>query len=468
MADSNNKVVMGERVTKALIEAEKKEFKDLDLQSVVSDLIQVGGFIRIAYTAAAGAPPTPEAHKIKMTIKDLGFNIAELCSRSSVTIVDFGASTKIILQELESTYEFLLEGYENMAVLSMASLAEHAKKMAAAALELHKECVSQRDRVKEAIRSCEFEKAREEQEQLRLAEKERELKRKLESLQEDIKRIALDEHNTRERRKKYQELEDKEIHNMKSDLFEIVTFGLFGGTMRDARERADRFKDKAEEELLRERAFYDMRRCSIQRRDEMASKIESCKGQQADTEIAIGCLHEACSSLNDLVVVLFRAAEFWQKLQKHCERLSEDSVKSMIKEGMNFNTREERLKFWTSKVFKTRATSFYVKWAALHEVCIEYGRQIDFTKEELFRYISENPMRSEARERLPALTHEYRVILKEELQRMVADRPRDRVQNAQLPPPLPPPPADDEGEVEVVEEAVQRGDQSEEERGRDN
>ena len=148
---------------------------------------------------------------------------------------------------------------------------------------------------------------------------------------------------------------------MRSDFFEIVTFGLFGSAMKDARKRADRFRDKAAEEHLREREFYDMRRAGIQRRDEMASKIESCKDRQNDTEIAISCLHEACTSLNDLVVVLFRAAEFWQKMQRHCERLSQDSVKSMIREGMNFNTREERLKFWTSKEFKLRATSYYIK-----------------------------------------------------------------------------------------------------------
>ena len=60
-----------------------------------------------------------------------------------------------------------------------------------------------------------------------------------------------------------------------------------------------------------------MRSAGIQRRDEMASKLESCKDQQNDTKIATSCLHEAYSSMNDLAAVLFRAAEFWQKLQRH-------------------------------------------------------------------------------------------------------------------------------------------------------
>lgn len=123
----------------ALVLQERKNLSlngSLDLRTLVTDLAQVGGFIRIAYYATAGAGPSEDMHKLQMQIQNLGFEITDLCAKSAVTVSNFSRTTRTILQELKGAYQFLLDGFEDMAIDRIAGLSVLANKMANAALEL--------------------------------------------------------------------------------------------------------------------------------------------------------------------------------------------------------------------------------------------------------------------------------------------------------------------------------------------
>ena len=92
----------------------------LDLQSLVDDLGKLGSFIRVAYNGVAGH--TEE----QIQVQNVGYKVTELADKSAVTVYQFKGASQNILQELKSTYQYLLDGYDDMALKTLSMMTNTA------------------------------------------------------------------------------------------------------------------------------------------------------------------------------------------------------------------------------------------------------------------------------------------------------------------------------------------------------
>uniref|UniRef100_A0A1X7SER1 Uncharacterized protein n=1 Tax=Amphimedon queenslandica TaxID=400682 RepID=A0A1X7SER1_AMPQE len=121
-----------------LVLAQKRELTDtLDLEKLVEYIGQVGKFIKIAYNGVNTAGP--RFTDIQIKVQSLGYDITKLCNKSSVTIDNFRRTAETVSSTLESVYLFLLDGFDDAALMSVASLGKMAEKMTKLASELEKE-----------------------------------------------------------------------------------------------------------------------------------------------------------------------------------------------------------------------------------------------------------------------------------------------------------------------------------------
>lgn len=447
----------------------------LDLKTLVTDLAQVGGFIRIAYYATAGAGPSEDIHKLQMQIQDLGFEITDLCAKSAVTVSNFSRTTRIILQELKGAYQFLLDGFEDMAIDSIAGLSDLAKKMADAALELKKAFEEEQKKVIVALQNTQGTQLKEDLEKEKMKKKQRVLNLKTESQKEIIEETKADLDKVTKEREKYEEKEDKEIKSLKTGPLEIFTrvltsatglvIGAVAGTVsggpaggvvggiggmsaasqathqifeekhKNTAKRAEMYRVKALESLKHQKELSKERQEKIQQRDDFLAQIEVSKDRQMDAFVAIKFLHQAIGALKELANVMHRASIFWLELQHHCQHLAEHSIKSQIENALERYTVEKRGRFWTSYGFKSSAVTYYAQWVALNSMCNEYMGYLKITQEELYRYIQENPTREKAAGTIQELIKNYRDDLKKEQENImkndcIGDAKREMLEGA--------------------------------------
>ena len=76
----------------------------VDLDSLVTDLSMVGKFTRIAYNGVAGYT------ELQIKIRRIGVNVSQLCDKSAMTVGKFLQTSEAILQDLQTTYQFLIDG----------------------------------------------------------------------------------------------------------------------------------------------------------------------------------------------------------------------------------------------------------------------------------------------------------------------------------------------------------------------
>ena len=409
-----------------LVKLEKEELVGsniLSLKTLVTDLGRVGEFIKIAYNAtlSAGISGDERIHQLHLQIRSLGSGITDLCGLSAVTVSNFRSTTRTILQELKSAYQYLLDGFEDMAVDCMENLSTLAHKMAKAAEKLQKEIKQQEENVAKALDDSKTASFLEEKEIKRLEALREKREKEIKTLDEEIARTQEEEETAKKARMDLEQKELDEIKNIKTGIFEsignMIIDGagtkLFGGHKQDARERKAMYEKMAANKHEEEKKIREERKAHLHQQQAFLSEMKSCEMQESNAAQAVQFLHAACGALQELEVVMKRAALFWMKLHQHCKDLAEESVKKRIEKGMKY-PESKRLMFWTSNGFKEQAVAYYAKWAALHSMCHEYMGYIEQTQEQLYNYLRENPTREEARENLPALISKYESSLSEE------------------------------------------------------
>lgn len=416
----------------ALVVDEKKDLLGaLDLKALVDHLGHVGSFIRIAYNGVGAAGP--RFQDLQIEIQRLGYDITKLCDKSAATIASFQSTARTVLVELKATYQYLLDGLEEMSVFTLSSLADLAGKMAAAALELQRDFESQerkvittlettqRTRGKEVVRIEELQEERAKMEhnkqvQAKLIEEHRKL-----------------EEEARKERLYYERKEDKELSKKFGGL---LKFGLrlvtatvtstcgpwlgealqqaFDEDKQDSAKRADAWKRKSLQKLEIEKEQRQLRHEALQKMADFTFQIQHLDREGNVAEIAVKALHEASGALKYLSVIMLQAASFWQQLQKHCQMLASPQIQKEIDHVMEVYSEkpEVRKKVWESNGFKTKAVLYYAKWVALYSICGKYLQQIQLTRKDLYQYIVENPTYDESRRRLHDLAAEFTDVLK--------------------------------------------------------
>ena len=407
----------------------------LDLQSLVDDLGKLVNFIRVAYNGVAGNT------EVQIKVQRVGYKIAMLADKSAITVYQFKSASQSVLQELKGTYQYLLDGLEEMALETLSMLTEEAAAMVMAADELHSDFEKATDDVRDALENTQKAKGAEEEEK-KTREKERQ------EFESRVKQAGQRQKNALEAEAKAQALydqaqarEDKAMDKQDSLLSALAS--VFTGTISAAKGAATRNVQKAAEEMKKIGSGYieamkmanqekmkhldelqkerEVRQKAIVEWIEFAEKIKRCEDDNKLAEAAIEALHGSIGALKSLSAIMMKATVFWQQMKSHCESLAKREMQRSVETAMKY-PEEKRLKVWTSKGFKEKAVQYYSKWVALDDVCGVYMLQIRDTSQHLYNYLTENPTIEQAKNNVRQLATEFAKDLKQAQGKLAEDQ----------------------------------------------
>ncbi len=393
--------------------------KNVDVETLATDLGRVGGFIRIAYNGVGAAGSQFTTQQVK--IQRLGYDISKLCDKSAVIIVKFKEASRSIVIDLQATYAYLLDNLEEIAVDTLSAVSKIAEQMEKEALELKSEFYCEADKVLAILDDTEEAKGNFDRQKIE-KEKERE-KFKAEKKKEKqlIKEKQAKETEAEIRRKKLEGEED-EATALIGDISGQWSFlkELFNGLIAtkhfkaDGEEKAATIRKQRLEALKEEQAIREERHAAIVRMSDFTVKIKQCKTEKNMSKFAVEALHEAAGALKHLSVVMNKAAQFWKQMQVHCSLIEESNMKSQVELALKTYAEDKRRKLWTSNGFKVKAMRFYAKWVALHGVCDFYMKGIKETQQELYKYLTENPTWEESHDNLQKMAENFYAVLQED------------------------------------------------------
>ena len=408
----------------------------IDLEALVDDLGRLGNCVRIAYHSVAGFTD------LQIEIQRIGYDVTKLCDKSAITVGKFKNASATVLSSLKSTYEFLLDSFEDMALDTLADVADTAKGMAIAAEELRRDFDSQASKVIEALEKTQKTQDTEDKKKKKL-EKERsemeEKKVKQEKLQEEaLKAQQKAEFLAREADAKENQaiqtlmsIKEEERHRDENTGFWRKLANAFSGQSErntaaltaNLRTNEDKAKAAREEKLKHleiMRQQQEMRSRALAELAEYIKKIENLTNEENQVEMAIDALQKAIEALKSLAAIMMQAALFWQQLQAHCEFLAKEDMKKMIEKAQKL-PEPRRLKFWNSAGFINKAVQYYAGWVALDHVCGIYMERIRLTQRELYTYIQEALRPDEARKKVKELAKNFAADL-ESQQKAIAEK----------------------------------------------
>ena len=89
------------------------------------------------------------------------------------------------------------------------------------------------------------------------------------------------------------------------------------------------------------------------------------------------------------------ASNFWRKVGKHCEDISQNVLNTQIQSISNTDN-STRQRMWNSNTFKEAALEYQGQWHALKDMCAVASEHITLVQDEINHYICENPSKEEA------------------------------------------------------------------------
>ena len=351
----------------------------LDLASLMDDLGKLGHFIRVAYNSVAGNT------EIQIKVQRVGYKITNLADQSAITVNNFKRASQNVLQELQGTYQFLLDGLEEMALETLPLLTDVAAEMATAAEKLHDE-FEKEEKAIDAQYSFLGNLADAFTGALGAAKAiaQKDVVRAIESLQkigDNIGHIEVMKMANEEKIKHLDEMREKQREIRREALLQCIEF---------------------------------------------TEKIKSCKDDDALADAAIEALHNSIGALKSLSAIMMNAALFWRQMQSHCESLAKGDMHQLVEKAMKYPV-EKRLKVWLSRAFKVKAVLYYSKWVALDDVCEVYMLQIKDTRQDLYSYLTENPTIEEAKKNVRELAATFAADL-EKAQEKLAEKLKEALE----------------------------------------
>ena len=377
----------------------------IDLPSLVTDLDRVGNFLRIAYNGAAGFTD------LQIKIRGIGYNTTKLYGKSAETVAQFKQASANILSNLQSTYHFLFDALENMALETLSLVSDVAKDMAAAANQLHKDFDEESKHVEEALKDMiQTKGSGEKRKELELKAAELEIEKKGQEDKKTAEHFELYEKTCKDAKARQRDHISSASDSIKALEIAFLSPLIRGEQAFDTKSDVALLQETREEELKKQRQM-----------DSKALKacIENCQDDSKLTEIAVDALHKAMGSLQKLSVVMIKAVEFWKRLQVHCEQLAKEKMKRLITATIHM-PKKDRIHVWISLGFKKQAVEYYAQWVALDNVCDIFMGRIQETQKDLCDHLQENPTLLEARRNVQKLA----IALGEKLEMEKADAER--------------------------------------------
>lgn len=416
--------------TQLVLAERAKLLGKIDLKTLVQDLGRVGKCIRVAYNGVTAAGP--KFTELQIEVQDLGYDVTKLCDKSAITVSKFKRACTTILTDLQTTYEYLLDNFEDLALETLAAVSKIAGQMSEAAKELHKDFESEALKVREVAKKTKRSQGEQAILVTDLQKEEEELKVKHEQQKGVIEDARKAEEAAEREVRVYEMKEDKAIDELgeQGNLFTKLINGfsskclgtkLFGEDEGAKKEKVHHWKDKKLEALEKRKARENMRKEAYQQLTDFAVSVGKCSGEKEMAGAAVDALHKAMDGLQMLAALMMQAALFWEQMQEHCKALGEDKMKQTVENAMEKYDDAKRRRLWTSRGFKINAVNFYAGWVALDDVCGEYMLAIQETQKELYKYITENPSYEEAEGNIKQLAADFQRELGE-AQKAIAEQ----------------------------------------------
>ena len=417
----------------------------IDLEVLVDDLGRLGNCIRIAYHGVSGFV------ELQIDIQRIGYDVTKLCDKSAVTVGKFKNASTTVLSSLKATYEFLMDSFEDMAIDTLADVADTAKGMAKAAEELRRDFDDQVDKVVVALEKTQRTQSTEEHKKKESEKKRQEMEVEKEK-QEKLQKEAAEAQCKAEQLAQLANAKENEaiqtIMNLREDehareentgfwkkLINAFTgqnsrdTDAFNASLRTNEDKARAAREERMKHLMAVQQQQEMRSKALAELAEYAKRIQNMKAGENEMEAVIDALHYSIQALKSLSVVMEQAALFWHQLQEHCESLAKGEMKKKIEEALKYDE-DKRLKFWNNSGFKSRAIKYYAGWVALDHVCGIYMERIMLTQRELHTYIQEVLRPDEARKKVKELAKNFRKDL-ESQQKAIADRKEEQLKEVE-------------------------------------
>uniref|UniRef100_A0A1X7UXM9 Uncharacterized protein n=1 Tax=Amphimedon queenslandica TaxID=400682 RepID=A0A1X7UXM9_AMPQE len=397
----------------ALVQSERKNFAgNIDLEKLVNYIEHVGKFIKVAYNGVNAAGPN--FSDLQNQVQRLGFEITSLCNDSSVTVDRFRSTAATASSQLISVYQFLLDGFEDIAIQSLTSLGKLAEEMTKIAHELKEKFKMQAKKVEEALETSKIAKGEQaiRNKDLEIEQKiEEQKKKEYEKLVNRYYELAQE---AKEEMRKYEKKVEKELarKEKRNTVFGVIKMvfsfpsDILGMTGGRSCEKAQFFKEKAKEQLEIRLKMEQYHLEGLQKLSEFAGKLQHMTTEKEMAQVAIEALHKASGGLRSLSVIMEEAARFWSYVQNHCQKLATTEIKEAIEMYATLDE-EKRKRLWNNPAFIKKGVLYHAGWVALRDVCEEYGMRIESTRSGLYSFIQENPRYEESLARLPELTKEF-------------------------------------------------------------
>ena len=410
----------------ALVRAQRDSFSSkLDIEQFVEYMGHVGHFIKIAYNGVNAAGP--RFTDLQIDIQRLGYDITKLCNESSITIDRFRVTASTVSSRLQSVYQFLLDGFDDAAIMSVTSLGELAQEMTKIACTLKEKFDEQGKKVEATLETTIKRKSDESKRKEQLEKEQKEMEQKVQEKKELADRYDKLAREAKEERIKYEAKEERAseersggpgLLNVVAGAMLTLAFPFAAGAIDDALHREEResaekkkrlgeiSKEKREIELRQQNLHHE----ALQQMYEFASKLKNAKSEAEMAEVVINALHETVGALRHLSVIMMEASKFWAHIRDHCNSLSDKNFTDLM--GLYASKDEEtKKKFWRSDGFIKRAVSYHSRWVALQGICEEHRKLIDATRADLYKYIQDNPTYEQSLKCLPQLTQNFLQIL---------------------------------------------------------
>ena len=187
--------------------------------------------------------------ELQIKIREIGYDVTKLCDKSAVIVSKLKQASGSILNDLQGTYQFLLDGLEDIALETLAAVSEVAKGMATAAEELHQDFADESLKVEGVLKDTMKEKGEEGKKKKEIEEKKR--KHETDKIRAQQQQQA-SEQEYAECERRYREAEEKQekaLASAASPLRAVVNafvapFGIRAFDTEGDKERAKEYREE--------------------------------------------------------------------------------------------------------------------------------------------------------------------------------------------------------------------------------
>lgn len=365
----------------------------IDMAEMPDDMILIAKFLQLAELGLASHPI------LQGKVKDSQIEILLLTDRSIVAMSDFARVCRRVLDDFESAYNYLYNGYIEMAALKYTSVSDDAKKMTEKAKELRHQFQKEMDQLQLLLSETFDAKSKAKNDKSQTSEKKKRLMANIKKL-----KIRKDEAN-----EKYDEMliafrdakeeEEKYLSYINSNFFTRLVDGF---TYKIAGLHV--FNTDKEEFYMQSAASYNQAKDKYFEKKEKArntkseviaeiaaltQEIENAKNKEELADIVTEALQGVIEEFYQVISALANAVKFWDEFTVHLESLQKGDD---LKNAISIINQDERDQVLHSNRFKINAVRNYAYWIATYNVTSQFKYQMKPARKALSDAVKGEPV----------------------------------------------------------------------------